>query len=206
MNGRHLTSLLLIITLIFPLVAGSALTGGVDKNPDESEVPFSIVERTTPSVDGKNWNFEIKMDDDAYANGTTLSITTQVCTNDGVCERPVTCYHSGECDPDAKHGITIDGQKYAITGFSPPSDHTYVNWRVIAEYEGGEEENFPQGDWFKTWSSCWHIQKDGNKTWGGIDSTEDGCNISDEGGIIPGFVLPTILGSIVMAIAYYRRD
>ena len=50
MHGRHLISMLLIATLIFPLVAGSSLTGGVDKNPDESEVPFSIVERTTPSM------------------------------------------------------------------------------------------------------------------------------------------------------------
>ena len=72
MHGRHLISMLLIATLIFPLVAGSSLTGGVDKNPDESEVPFSIVERTNPSIDGKDWNIEIKMDDDAYANGTTI--------------------------------------------------------------------------------------------------------------------------------------
>ncbi len=32
---------------------GISETGGEDKNPDESEVPFSIVERTTPSVDGQ---------------------------------------------------------------------------------------------------------------------------------------------------------
>ena len=189
MNGRHLISVLLIATLIFPLVAGSSLTGGVDKNPDESEVPFSIVERTNPSVDGKDWSLEIRMDDDAYANGTTFTITTQVCTNDGVCDPPV--------QPEG----VVEGQNYAIS-IKPKSDHTYVNWRISAEYENGDKENFPQGDWFKTWSSCWF----NDDAWGGADYTNDGCKISDDGGILPGFALPTILGSIVMAIAYCRRD
>ena len=188
MHGRHLISMLLIVTLIFPLVAGSSLTGGVDKNPDESEVPFSIIERTTPSVDGEDWNFEIKIDEDAYANGTTLSITTQICTNDGVCDPPV----PHEIEPSRNYAVAI----------TPPSDHTYVNWRVTANYENGEKEHFPQGDWFKTWSSCWFNED----VWGGVDSTDDGCKIGDEGGILPGFALPIILGSIVMAIAYYRRD
>ena len=189
MHGRHLISMLLIATLIFPLAAGSSLTGGVDKNPDESEVPFSIVERTNPSIDGKDWNIEIKMDDDAYENGTIFVITTQICTNDGV------------CDPPVPHEGAVEGHNYAIS-IKPKSDHTYVNWRVNAEYENGDEENFPQGDWFKTWSSCWF----NDDAWGGVDSTGDGCKASDESGILPGFALPTILGSIVMAIAYYRRD
>ena len=189
MNGRHLISMLLVAILIFPLVAGSSLTGGVDKNPDESEVPFSMIERTNPSVDGKDWNLEIRMDDDAYANGTTFTITTQVCTNDGVCDPPV--------QPEG----VVEGQNYAIS-IKPKSDHTYVNWRISAEYENGDKENFPQGDWFKTWSSCWF----NDDAWGGADYTNDGCKISDDGGILPGFALPTILGSIVMAIAYCRRD
>jgi hypothetical protein len=189
MHGRHLISMLLIATLIFPLVAGSSLTGGVDKNPDESEVPFSIVERTNPSIDGKDWNIEIKMDDDAYENGTIFVITTQICTNDGV------------CDPPVPHEGVVEDHNYAIS-IKPKSDHTYVNWRVNAEYENGDEENFPQGDWFKTWSSCWF----NDDAWGGVDSTGDGCKASDESGILPGFALPTILGSIAMAIAYYRRD
>ena len=188
MQGRHLISMLLIVTLMFPLVAGSSLTGGVDKNPDESEVPFSIVERTNPSIDGKDWNFEIRIDDDAYANGTTLSITTQVCTNDGVCDPPV----SHEIEPRRNYAISI----------TPPSDHTYVNWRVTANYENGEKENFPQGDWFKTWSSCWFNEN----TWGGIDSSDDGCKTVEGEGILPGFVLPTVVGSLAMAIAYSRRD
>ena len=189
MNGRHLISLLLIITLISPLVASSVLTGGVDKNPDESEVPFSLIERTNPSVDGKDWNIEIRMDDDVYANGTTFVITTQVCTNNGV------------CDPPVPQESVVEGQNYAIS-IKPKSDHTYVNWRVNAEYENGDEENYPQGDWFKTWSSCWF----NDDAWGGVDSTADGCKVGDESGILPGFALPTILGSIVMAIAYYHRD
>jgi hypothetical protein len=188
MQMRHFLAIVLALTLICPLVIGSSVENGVDKNPDDSEVPFSIIERTTPSVDGEDWNFEIRIDDDAYANGTTLSITTQVCTNDGVCDPPIT------------HESVAEGQNYAIS-ITPPSDHTYVNWRVGAEYENGDKENFPQGDWFKTWSSCWFNEK----TWGGIDSTDDGCESTEEG-ILPGFVLPTMLASMMLAVAYYRRD
>ena len=104
------------------------------------------------------------------------------------------------CDPPVPHEIE-PSRNYAIA-ITPPSDHTYVNWRVTANYENGEKEYFPQGDWFKTWSSCWFNED----VWGGVDSTDDGCKIGDEGGILPGFALPIILGSIVMAIAYYRRD
>jgi len=172
-----------------PLVIGTSVPGGEDKNPDDSEVPFSIIERTAPSVDGEKWNFEIRIDDDAYANGTILSITTQVCTNDGVCDPPVT------------HESVAEGQNYAIS-ITPPSDHTYVNWRVHAEYENGDGENFPQGDWFKTWSSCWNNEK----VWGGIDSTEDGCKSAGGESSLPGFVLPTVLVSIAMAIVYARRN
>jgi hypothetical protein len=189
MHGRHILAIALIFTLMCPLVIGSSVTGGVDKNPNDSEVPFSIIERTTPSIDGKDWNFEIRIDDDAHANGTTLTITTQVCTNDGV------------CDPPVSHESVAEGQNYAVS-ITPPSDHTYVNWRVSAEYENGDKENFPQGDWFKTWSSCWF----NDNSWGGIDSTADGCKTGEEESILPGFVLPTVLGSIVMAIAYTRRD
>ncbi len=102
MNGRHLTSMMLIAILLLPLVAGSSLTGGVDNNPDESEVPFSIIERTNPSVDGKDWNIEIRMDDDVYANGTTFIITTKLCTNDGV------------CDPPVPHDTVVAGQIHEI--------------------------------------------------------------------------------------------
>jgi len=188
MRSRHFLATLLIFILMCPLVMGISETGGEDKNPDESEVPFSIVERTTPSVDGKEWHFEIRIDDDAYANGTILTITTQICTNDGVCDPPVT------------HESIAEDQNYAIS-ITPPSDHTYVNWRVSAEYENGDKENFPQGAWFKTWSSCWQNEK----VWGGIDSTEDGCKSTEDADSIPGFLLPTVLGVIALAVVYARR-
>ena len=68
------------------LAAGSE--DGQDINPDESEVPFSVVERTSPSQDGASWSLTVQLDEEAQANGTTIAITTQICLNSGVCNPP----------------------------------------------------------------------------------------------------------------------
>ena len=50
---------------------------------------------------------------------------------------------------------------------TPPADHSYVNWRVKATYSDDSTENFPQNDWYKTWSTCYY--DDGN--YGGVHAT-----------------------------------
>lgn len=189
MKGGQFLAIFLVTTLLSPMAIATSVPSGVDQNPDESEVPFTVVERTAPSVDGKEWTIEVRMNNDESSNNTVFTITTQVCTNDGVCDPPVS--------PE----MVVDGQNYA-TSIIPKSDHTYVNWRVGAQYENGDKENFPQGDWYKTWSSCWF----NDNQWGGVDTTGDGCDIGGGGDTLPGFVLPTMLASMVMAVAYYRRD
>ena len=47
-----------------------------------------------------------------------------------------------------------------------------MNWRVKATYDDDSTENFPQGDWYKTWSSCYC---DGS--YGGVHADGDGCNV-----------------------------
>jgi hypothetical protein len=143
---------------------------GTDVNPSNEDVPFTVSERTSPSVDGREWSLSIEMDQDAYDNGTTFQITTQVCTNDGV------------CDPPVLRDAGVSERVYSVS-LTPPSDHTYVNWRVKAIYDDDSSTNFPQGDWYKTWSSC-HYQQDSG--WGGTDYKDGECaSNSDE--TLPGF-------------------
>jgi len=52
-----------------------------------------------------------------------------------------------------------------------------VNWRVKATYADDSTENFPQGDWYKTWSSCYY--SDGS--YGGVHADGDGCNVPSSG-------------------------
>jgi hypothetical protein len=140
-------------------------TGGEDANPGD-DVPFTVEERTTPSQDGKTWALSLVMDQDALDNGTTFAITSQICLNNGV------------CDPPVNQDITVsdDGSTYT-TDLTPPEDHSYVNWRVKATYSDDSTENFPQNDWYKTWSTCYY--DDGS--YGGVHSDGDGCNVPSSG-------------------------
>jgi hypothetical protein len=149
------------LTMMSAFAAQAAgTTGGEDANPGD-DVPFTVEERTTPSQDGKTWALSLVMDQDALDNGTTFAITSQICLNNGV------------CDPPVNQDITVsdDGSTYT-TDLTPPEDHSYVNWRVKATYSDDSTENFPQNDWYKTWSTCYY--DDGS--YGGVHSDGDGCN------------------------------
>ena len=183
---------LLFLASILPTSLAAGSEDGQDINPDESEVPFSVVERTSPSQDGASWSLSVQLDEEAQANGTTIAITTQICLNSGV------------CNPPEVMDSTVEEGMYSAS-ISPPEDHSYVNWRVKATYEDDSTENFPQGDWYKTWSTCYY--SDG--TYSGIHADGDGCNVPAAGDEGEG-LLPTIGIGIVMAVfvcaAYVRRQ
>jgi hypothetical protein len=185
MEKKILIGVILTLILLSPLTSG-AVKGGEDVNPDENDVPFTINSRDSPSVDSQTWSLTITMDEEESQNNTTFEITTQICLNDGVCDPPVLM--------DAE----IDGAKYTVS-VTPPSDHTYVNWRVKAVYENGNSTNFPTGDWYKTWSSCWF--DDGS--FGGIDSDADGCINDNES--TPGFGILVSLSAIGIAAVSFRK-
>ena len=185
MEKKILIGVMLTLILLSPITSG-AVKGGEDVNPDENDVPFTINSRDSPSVDSQTWSLTITMDEEESQNNTTFEITTQICLNDGVCDPPVLM--------DAE----IDGAKYTVS-VTPPSDHTYVNWRVKAVYENGNSTNFPTGDWYKTWSSCWF--DDGS--FGGIDSDADGCINDNES--TPGFGILVSLSAIGIAAVSFRK-
>ena len=160
-------ALLVVIGLMLTSSAAQAgtATGGEDVNPSD-DVPFTVEERTTPSQDGQTWTLSVALDQEALDNGTTLAITTQICLNNGVCDPPT----------PQEATVSEDGRTYTMD-LEPPTDHSYVNWRVKATYDDDSTENFPQGDWYKTWSSCYY--SDG--PYGGVHADGDGCNVPSSG-------------------------
>lgn len=177
----------------FAAQAGGA-TGGEDANPGD-DVPFTVEERTTPSQDGETWTLSLVMDQDALDNGTTFAITSQICLNNGV------------CDPPVNQDLTVsdDGSTYT-TDLTPPGDHSYVNWRVKATYSDDSSENFPQNDWYKTWSTCYY--DDGS--YGGVHADGDGCNVPASGeseGFLPsiGVVLTLTVLTGAVLVGTVRR-
>ena len=188
MAKRGLVILVVLTLLALPITQGADIEGGKDVNPEGDDIPFLVLKRDSPSIDKVKWSLTIEMSQEAYDNGTTFEMITQVCTNDGVCDPPVIMEAKIN---DRVHSISI----------TPPSDHTYVNWRVKATDAEGNNTNYPHGDWFKTWSSCWY--NDGN--WGGVNALEDGCDVDEEE--TPGFTALTSIAALGLGIiAISRRE
>lgn len=158
-----LLTMMVVITAMGQSAVAAGAEGGEDVNPEE-DVPFSVLERTTPSQDGVKWSLSVELAQAAKENGTTLALTTQICLNSGVCDPPVT------------HDATVENGVYTMS-LSPPEDHSYVNWRVKATYDDDSTENFPDADWYKTWSTCYY-QEGG---YGGKHADGDGCDVPAAG-------------------------
>lgn len=190
MQPRTLLAILLTCLVFLPTTLGADGTAGEDVNPTGDDVPFTVAVRDSPSVDGSKWQLTVTMNDDAFENGTSFELTTQVCTNNGV------------CDPPVKMDAQIDDKNHSVS-LTPPSDHTYVNWRVKAIYSDDSSTNFPQGDWYTTWSSCYFQQDTG---WGGEDYVDGDCQKDSEESAIPGFAAFSAISGIAMAAMLIRRD
>gem|GEM_PF-5747690 len=124
MRFSHFACLVISLMLLSPISSASELVGGQDENPTPDEVPFTIVARDAPSIDGETWALTLEMNEEEHANGTVFEITTQICTNDGV------------CDPPVLMEMTVNEREHLID-LKPKDDHTYINWRVKATYEDG---------------------------------------------------------------------
>ena len=187
MKGALSLSLVLLLAMAAaPSAVAGGSEGGVDVNP-ESDAPFSVLERTTPSQDGASWALSVQLSEDAKENGTTAVITTQICLNNGV------------CDPPVNHDVSGEDGVYSME-LTPPNDHSYVNWRVKATYADDSTENFPSADWYKTWSTCYY--NDGE--YGGVHAEGDGCNVPAAGeteSALPALGLGLVVVTVGAALA-----
>ena len=64
--------------LLSPLSSASELVGGQDENPSTEDVPFTIVARDAPSVDGETWALTIEMNEEEHANGTVFEMLSLI--------------------------------------------------------------------------------------------------------------------------------
>ena len=185
MRFSHFACLVISLMLLSPISSASELVGGQDENPTPDEVPFTIVARDAPSIDGETWALTLEMNEEEHANGTVFEITTQICTNDGV------------CDPPESREL-VDGEEAGTFSSSvvTKDDHSYVNWRLRVTYPDSEEiEKLPSEGFYKSWSDCWHYEGE----WGG-----DGCNkLSEEESSLP--AISAALGIITITAAAITR-
>lgn len=186
---RTIVALTLIALVAFSSTSYAEKTPGQDNGPDVDETPFESYTATSPSVSGETWTLVVVMDQANADNNTTFEITSQICLNDGV------------CDPPEVQQVTVDGLTHT-TSLTPPSDHSYVNWRVKAMYEDDSTEYFPYGSWYKIWSSCYFDEG----SYYGPDAEGDGCVGQEEEEGLPGFTLVPAVAAIGLAIAVARRD
>lgn len=184
-NMRNTLVLLATLMILSIPLSSAAGTAGEDRLPNLEDTPFQTASATSPSIDGVLWEVDLTLDQAYVENNTTMEIATQICTNDGVCDPPV-----------VQEVTVLDGVFSASV--TPPSDHTYVNFRVTLNYEDGSDENFPNANWYTTWSTCYYDSGE----WGGVDSSENGCGEDS-----PGFgIIAAISGISMAAIISSRRD
>ena len=165
MKTRYLVCILISLALITP-VSAADVEGGVNIEPVIEETIFDSLNHTVNTTDLDDWNITMTLNEAAYNNNTTFTLTTQICNNEGVCFAP------------SSATILTDDNKTFTSGVTTLEDHSYVNWRVTATYADDDNttERFPASEFYKTWSDCWY--HDGE--WGGDRCPESEVEDSDE--------------------------
>ena len=182
MNSKSVICILLSIALLnFASAAGE---GGVNVEPNVDETIFSEITHTETTTDLGDWEIILTLSDDAISNNTTFELTTQMCTNEGICLSPTVAEVS-----------TADGKIFTST-VTTIEDHSYVNWRIKATYpdDNNSTEKFPSKGFYKTWSDCWY--NDGE--WGGDNCPDD--KSSDEA-FLPAVGLFSTVVTVMIAVA-----
>lgn len=146
-----------LMLLLLPMVSAKS-EGGVNVDPVLEETIFSEISHTGVTTDFEIWEINFTLGQAAFENNTSFTLTTQICNNEGVC-----------LPPENQPLSTIDNRSF-MGNVTTIDDHTYVNWRVKANYtdDNNTKESFPPSGFYKTWSDCWFFENE----WGG-----DGCVI-----------------------------
>jgi len=184
-NGiiKSIYCVVLSIAIICTNVSAEAV-GGEDIDPVEGETIFKLIEHTKNTADLENWEITLTLSDEAASNGTTFTVTTQICNNEG------------NCFPPEERPLSTDDNITFTSYVKTIDDHSYVNWRITASYDNDDTEKFPSSGFYKTWSNCW-FHKD---VWGG-----DGCDTSSsETEKLPAITALATLGTVMIAAAFIR--
>ena len=155
MNSKFVVCIVACLALALP-VSAADVEGGVNVEPVVEDTIFESLSHTQTTSDLEDWNITMTLNDAAFNNNTTFTLTTQICNNEGICFAPEAA------------ALSTEDNRTFTSGVTTVEDHTYVNWRITATYSDDDDttERFPASGYYKTWSDCWY--HDGE--WGG-----DGC-------------------------------
>ena len=184
MRRKLLIPSLIVLLLLTPTSLGAA-EGGVDVNPDEN-APFTVISRDSPSVDKEKWSLTIEMSQDAYDNGTSFELITQICTNDGICDPPVTM----NADIDQRlHSISLTLLTTTLTSTGVSKQQIQKATKPITHKAIGSKPG--------------HLATI-MKGSGGTDSLDDGC--SSDGETTPGISIIATIAVVSIAGLIINRQ
>jgi len=165
-------------------VSGAEVEGGVNIDPNVEDTIFSSITHTETTTDLQTWDITMSLNQEAFENNTTFTLTTQICNNEGICLAP----ENAE--------ITTENNQTFTSSVMTIEDHSYVNWRVTATYtsDNDTQEKFPASGFYKTWSDCWYHQGE----WGG-DGCEEDVQNEDSSESIPFIGIYAIVSCVVIA-------
>ncbi len=187
---RKLLTIIAACLLFSGFASAEDAEGGVNIEPVIEETIFSEITHTETTTDLEPWNITLTLNDDAYNNNTTFILTTQICNNEGLCLQPEDAtLESSDNKTFTSSVMTID-------------DHSYVNWKITANYTSdGTEERFPKEKYYKTWSDCWLYKGE----WGG-NACEGDAKTESESDDMPAIGLMATITTIAIAAAFIRVE
>ena len=128
---RRVVALLLSVLLASSLTSATT-TGGVDKDPVLEDTVFTSITHTANAHDGGTWSIDFALNSNATDNGTTFTLTTQQCTNDGVCDPPESreLVYGEEAGTFSSSVVTKDVPKNSVYAGNPA--------KLVKELDEGE--------------------------------------------------------------------
>ena len=186
MKSRVVICILMSLALL-NTVSAADTEGGVNIEPDVDETIFSEISHTETTTDLDEWEITLTLNDEAFNNNTSFTLTTQICINEGICLPPETAT------------LASDDDKIFTSSVTTIDNHTYVNWKVKATYADDDNttENFPSKGYYKTWSDCWFNDNE----WGGDSCPGD----EEDDGFLPSIGI-VFAASAVLLAAIIRHE
>ncbi|MAN06855.1 MAG: hypothetical protein CL987_02355 [Euryarchaeota archaeon] len=194
---------------ILPFVSAGG-DPGVDTGPEIEGTSIAEIQYSKATNEGDVWEITMKLNEDAAGNNTTIKGESQICINAGSCLAPQYLEFIQNSELYWEASLIAKGLDENTAPVCKEEDpnrclHTYVNWKIVLEYNDDETETlFPESGYYTSWSTCWfdvdHSKNDG---WGG-----DGCpggQGADDGSSLSALSATLTIGMLVFA-AVFRQE
>ena len=196
-----------LIMLPFVSAAGEP---GIDTGPDIEGTSIEEIQYSEDTNEGETWKITMKLNDEAAGNNTSIKGESQICINAGSCLAPQYLEFTQNSELYWEASIIAKGLDENTAPICKEEDrdrclHTYVNWKLVLEYNDDETEtSFPESGYYTSWSTCWF---DGDHTknggWGG-DGCPDGQGADDSSSLSA--LSATLTIGILAFAAVFRQE